>query len=156
MTMRSAGFAMALALLLPARPGPAAGQDTPVGAWLTQGSDAVIAIAPCDGAPQGALCGRIVGVTLDHPDDPVPTAQDGRSQCGLTIIRDAVPDGDAGWSARIIDPRDGSAYRARLQLDERRNLRVRGYVGISLFGRTQVWTPFTGVVPADCRMVVVR
>lgn len=139
---------LALACLIPA--GHAASQDTPVGVWMTQGNDAVIAIAPCD----SGLCGRIVGVTLDHPDDPVPTDRNGRSQCGLTIIHDAVRDGEASWAAQIIDPRDGSAYRARMQLDEQRRLRVRGYIGIALFGRTQVWTPFNGPLPNDCRLVV--
>ena len=125
----------------------AAAQDTPVGRWLTQGKDAVIAIEPCG----AALCGRIVGVTLDHPRDPIPLDHEGRSQCGLTIIS-AVRDGDAGWTARIVDPRDGSGYRARMQLDEQRRLRVRGYVGLPLFGQTEVWTPFRGPIRDDCRL----
>ena len=127
--------------------GPAAAQNTPAGRWLTQGKDAVIAIEPCG----PVLCGRIVGVTLDNPSDPIPRDHEGRSQCGLTIIR-AVRDGDAGWTARIVDPRDGNDYRARLQLDEQHRLRVRGYIGIPLFGQTEVWTPFRGPIPDDCRL----
>jgi len=148
--MRPAGLAtMAFALLLGAPPGRAAQQATPVGRWLTQDKEAVIAIEPCS----GGLCGQIIGVTLDHPNDPFPTDSQGRSQCGLTIIRaGAVPDGELNWSARITDPRDGKIYQARLRLDDQHRLRVRGYIGIPLLGRTEVWTPFHAEIGGDCRL----
>lgn len=120
---------------------------SPVGRWLTQGRDAVIDIAACG----EALCGRIVGITLDRPQDPIPTDYQGRSQCGLTIIQDATR-GDDAWTARVVDPRNGSVYRARLQLDAQHRLHLRGYVGIPLFGQTQVWTPFAQAVPEGCRL----
>ena len=145
--MRSA--CLALAFLLPATlPARAVEQDAPVGRWLTQDKEAVIAIEPCG----SALCGRIVGVTLDHPDDPFPTDNEGRSQCGLTIIRGGVPDEEQGWAIRITDPRNGKVYRARMRLDEQHRLRVRGYVGIPLLGRTEVWTPFHAAIGENCRL----
>jgi len=146
--MRLACLAMVLGVLLLALPGWATGRDTPIGRWLTQDKEAVIAIEPCS----SGLCGRIVGVTLDHPDDPLPTDHDGHSQCGLTIIRSAGPDGDQGWKARITDPRDGKIYQARMRIDEQHRLRVRGFVGIPLLGRTEVWTPFLADIGADCRL----
>ncbi len=136
-----------LALLL-ALSGPAAAQGTPVGQWLTEGRDAVITVAPCG----AALCGRITGITLDRPDDPIPTDYQGRSQCGLTIIRNATRDGEDGWVVRIMDPRSGREYRARMALDGKGRLRVRGYLGIPLFGQTEVWTPYLARVPEDCRL----
>ena len=141
-------LAVILGLLPAVRPGVAAEQDTPVGHWLTQDKGGVIAIEPCG----AALCGRIVGVSLDHPDDPFPTDHEGRSQCGLTIIHGGVPDGERSWSATITDPRDGKIYRVRLQLDEQHRLRVRGYVGIPLLGRTEVWTPFHAAINENCRL----
>ncbi len=145
--MHLAGLAM---LLLPpaALPSLAAERDTPVGRWLTQNKEAVIAIEPCG----SALCGRIVGVTLDHPGDPFPTDSEGRSQCGLTIIRGGVPGGDQGWAIQITDPRAGKTYSARMWLDEQRRLHVRGYIGIPLLGRTEVWTPFRAAIGEDCRL----
>ena len=146
--VRLACLAAALSVLPPGPPGGAAERSTPVGRWLTQDKEAVIAVEPCG----NALCGRIVGVTLDHPDDPFPTDNEGRSQCGLTIIRGGVPDGEQIWAVRITDPRDGKIYRARMWLDEQRRLHVRGYVGVPLLGRTQIWTPFHAAIGENCRM----
>ncbi len=142
-----------MSLLLPALPVRAAERDTPVGRWLTQDKEAVIAIEPCG----TALCGRVVGVTLDHPDDPFPLDNEGHSQCGLTIIRGGVPDGEQAngeqvWAIRITDPRDGKVYRARMWLDEQRRLHVRGYIGVPLLGRTQIWTPFRAFIGENCRL----
>ncbi len=139
---------VALVLLLPALPGRAAEQNTPVGRWLTQDKTAVIAVEPCG----SKLCGRIVGISFDHPDDPVPTDNEGHSQCGLTIIRGGVPDGEQGWDIRITDPRNGKVYRASMRLDEQRRLRVRGYIGVPLLGHTEVWTPFHAAIGENCRM----
>jgi uncharacterized protein (DUF2147 family) len=125
----------------------AADGATPVGRWLTQGGDAVIEVAPCG----AALCGRIVGIEVDHANDPIPTDWQGRSQCGLRIIQDAVRQGDA-WQGRIVDPRNGDVYDARLSMAGDGRLHLRGYLGIPLFGQTQIWTRFNGALPADCRI----
>lgn len=145
--MRRAGLAVPLLLSL-ALPGAAAERNAPVGRWLTQDKEAVIAIEPCG----NALCGRIVGVPLDHPDDPFPTDNEGRSQCGLTIIRGGVLAGDQEWAIQITDPRNGKIYSARIWLGEQRRLHVRGYIGIPLLGRTEVWTPFRAAIGEDCRL----
>ncbi len=139
---------MISALVLAALPALAAPQATPVGRWLTQDKGAVIAIESCG----AGLCGRIVGITLDHPDDALPTDNQGHSECGLTIIRNVAPDGDKSWSARITDPRDGKIYQAHLRLDNQHHLRVRGFIGIPLLGRTEVWTPFRAEIGENCQM----
>jgi uncharacterized protein (DUF2147 family) len=117
------------------------------GNWLTASGGGVIAIAACG----DALCGRIVGIDR-RPDEPMPTDVQGRSQCGLTIISDERP-GSAGiWLGWVTDPRDGTSYHAELWLDADGNLNVRGYLGIPLLGRTQVWHRFTGHLGNDCRV----
>ena len=59
---------------------------------------------------------------------------------GLVIIRNMTP-GDEGYSGGdILDPDNGSVYHCKFTLENGgMKLRVRGYIGISLFGRTQVW-----------------
>ena len=125
----------------------AAWAQSPFGNWLTQDHDTVISIAACG----KTVCGFISGIPLGTPGEPIPTDYRNRSQCHLVIISNGVPDG-AGWRARIIDPRDGSTYRATLRVDAGGRLRVRGYIGIPLFGLTQVWTRYAEPVPADCRL----
>lgn len=141
--------AFTLAILSLAPLTRAAVPASPIGRWLTQDGSGIIDIEPCGGA---SLCGRIVGVTLDHPGDPLPTDYQGHPQCMLTIVRDMLPDGASGWQGRIEDPRDGTNYDATMRVDEQHRLRLRGFIGIPLFGQTQIWTPYTGPVPADCRI----
>lgn len=140
-------FVALICLALPPLPAGAA-TPAPVGDWVTASHDAVIEISRCgDG-----LCGAIKGIVLT-PHDKVPVAWAGQSQCGLEILQTSGTPQDGGWSGWITDPRDGTSYHARLTVDENGNLRLRGYVGLPLFGRTQTWTPYNGPVgTSDCRL----
>lgn len=121
----------------------------PVGRWFTGSDGGVIQIEPCG----QNLCGRIVGITLDHPTDAMPTDYRGLPQCGHTIITNAHQTGPDEWSGRITDPRNGNVYKARLAVDSYGRLRVRGYVGLPLFGQTQIWSPYTGQIGQNCRLI---
>jgi uncharacterized protein (DUF2147 family) len=59
---------------------------------------------------------------------------------GLRILWDMKKDGD-GWSGgMILDPETGKTYRCLLSLaDGGMKLKVRGYLGLSVLGRTQYW-----------------
>lgn len=145
------GLVLASMLLAAARAAPAL-PAAPVGTWLTQDRGGVIAIEPCGGGG-AALCGRIVGLTGRQPDGSLPTDVHGRTQCGLVIITGAAPGSGARWEGRITNPESGRTYDAQLWLDAAGQLHLRGYLALPLFGATQVWTPFRGAVPRDCRMV---
>ena len=58
---------------------------------------------------------------------------------GLTVIKGLSKDGHEYNGGKILDPKHGKLYKCYISLEEKDKLKVRGYVGISLFGRTQYW-----------------
>jgi uncharacterized protein (DUF2147 family) len=49
-------------------------------------------------------------------------------------------DGSEWSGGRILDPENGKIYRCTIEVvDGGKRLKVRGYIGISLIGRTQYW-----------------
>ncbi len=58
----------------------------------------------------------------------------------MELIRGMHKDGDQWDGGTILDPNVGKVYRCTLSLrDAGAHLAVRGYIGISLLGRTQIW-----------------
>jgi uncharacterized protein (DUF2147 family) len=63
---------------------------------------------------------------------------------GLNLLSHFRFDGDDEWEdGRIYDPESGKTYRCYLTLKDRNTLKLRGYIGVSLLGRTEVWTRTT-------------
>lgn len=66
-----------------------------------------------------------------------------KSLNGVTLLRGmkAEKGSTDTWSGgKITDPLDGKTYRCTMQLTNGgRSLKVRGYIGIQLLGRTQIW-----------------
>ena len=59
---------------------------------------------------------------------------------GMTLITGMRRNGYSYENGTITDPRDGSRYRALMRLSsDGSKLEVRGYLGISLLGRSQIW-----------------
>jgi len=65
----------------------------------------------------------------------------GKRLIGMTVLKEVVKKNNNNYQgAEILDPFSGNTYRVKLTLkDEGQTLDVRGYVGVSLFGRTQTW-----------------
>ncbi len=60
---------------------------------------------------------------------------------GLQFMNDFVFAGNARWAdGKIYDPESGKTYKCKLTLAAHNRLEVRGFVGISLLGRTEIWT----------------
>ena len=122
-------------------------QATPVGYWNTVSDDdgrptAVVEIQQrADGEYVGIVRGLLVAAS--HEDSVCSKCTDerrGQPVVGMTILRHMRQDGDEWSGGEILDPENGKTYRAKLKLaDGGKALVVRGYIGISLFGRSQTW-----------------
>lgn len=76
-------------------------------------------------------------VDANNPDE----AKRNNPIVGLIILTGFKFDTDDEWTGGdIYDPESGKTYSSYMYLKDKNTLRVRGYVGISLFGRTEVWT----------------
>jgi uncharacterized protein (DUF2147 family) len=54
---------------------------------------------------------------------------------------------DVWEGGTIYDPNNGNTYHATIRLQADGALRLRGYIGISLIGASEVWTRYTQKVP---------
>jgi uncharacterized protein (DUF2147 family) len=59
---------------------------------------------------------------------------------GFTIIKGLTKDGSEYNGGKITDPKNGKSYKCYLTLESKDKLKVRGYVGFALIGRTQYWS----------------
>jgi uncharacterized protein (DUF2147 family) len=115
-----------------------------LGNWLTQDRDGIIEISV---APDRSYQGRIVGgndpgrVDTTNPDPALLTER----LKGHVIMQGMRYTGDGHWSTGTIrDPNNGHIYKCRMQLLAPDRLQIRGFLGVSLLGRSQVWTRYTG------------
>ncbi len=80
----------------------------------------------------------------DTPNDVCDKCSDerkGKPIIGMVIMGAMKHKGDYYEGGHILDPNNGKIYRCKLKLDETgKKLEVRGFIGISLFGRSQIWT----------------
>jgi uncharacterized protein (DUF2147 family) len=59
---------------------------------------------------------------------------------GYRMLKDFSHKGDKTWEeGTIYDPENGSTYSCTIKMTDENTLEVRGFIGVSLFGRTDVW-----------------
>ena len=58
---------------------------------------------------------------------------------GMVILQNLSKDGDEWNGGTILDPNNGKTYKCYITLESVKKLKVRGYIGFSLIGRTQYW-----------------
>ncbi len=59
---------------------------------------------------------------------------------GIEILKSFSYSGDGVWNnGTIYDPKTGKTYSCKLTLESPNELKIRGYIGISLLGRTEIW-----------------
>lgn len=78
-------------------------------------------------AAEGTHCEKCKG---DLKDAPIT---------GMVLLNDMEWDGESLDDGSILDPKSGKTYSCSMELEEPNKLKVRGYIGFSLIGRTQYW-----------------
>lgn len=82
----------------------------------------------------------MAGKTKVDRENPDPARRNDPT-LGLRMLRDFTFTRDGLWeNGHIYDPKNGKDYRCKMTLTSPDELRVRGFIGISLIGRTDVWT----------------
>lgn len=94
--------------------------------------------------------GELIGIVLElipTPGEMLVThcnlckdERKGRPIVGMTLLKGLKRNGSGEWSGgEILDPEEGETYKVNISISGEKTLRVRGYVGIPLIGRTQTW-----------------
>jgi uncharacterized protein (DUF2147 family) len=112
----------------------------------------VVQIRPCGGPD---LCGVIVGVTA-APGSAPPRDIAGVPQCKLVLLSKLEPRDDGRWHGQVRNPEDGHIYKAEVWVGPDGAMRLRGFIGLDLFGETQTWRKFEGSVQPDCHFSLAR
>jgi uncharacterized protein (DUF2147 family) len=89
----------------------------------------------------GKYYGKIVQLLMKPENNNCVKCKDDRKNkplIGLEIIRGLDKDGSDFNGGTITDPKTGKTYKCNISKDGDK-LKVRGYVGFSLIGRTQTW-----------------
>jgi len=132
-------------------PGPELAQgvstNSPIGRWKTvDDATGKIKSVVTIWEEAGKLYGRIQKLVDPDPKDPNPRCtpctgeQKGRPVVGLQILWDLQKDGNAWSGGTILDPENGKTYKCLLSLEDGgEKLKVRGFLGVPLLGRTQYW-----------------
>jgi uncharacterized protein (DUF2147 family) len=122
--------------------------STPAGVWRTvddkTGKErSVVRIEEVNGAYQGRIEKLLNRQPDDDPDGLCRACEGERKDkpvVGMTILWNLKKDGDQYTGGQILDPKNGKIYRAKMKvLDGGRKLEVRGFIGVSLLGRSQTW-----------------
>ncbi len=131
-------FLLVLAWLrLPGAPAPSPA-DAIVGRWRTADQSGIIQLASlADGSYAGTVVGPVTPVRLDAHNPDVALRR--RPLLGVRILQGFHYDDGAWTGGTIYDPGNGKTYSCTLRLRAATALEVRGYLGVSLFGRTEVW-----------------
>ena len=130
----------------------AADADELLGTYYTTDNESTVEIYKCG----DHYCGKIVAleepiypadddqgmagkpkVDRENPDPALRT----RPALGLVIMEGFSFNGKIWSGGTIYDPNNGKTYKCKITPIENGKIKVRGYIGVSLLGRTVIWTP---------------
>lgn len=113
--------------------------DEIIGNWINEKKDTKFQIFKKDNKYYGKILWGTGSETKDvkNPNAKLRT----REVIGLVILNNFVFDGEDTWvDGTIYDPREGKTYSCKITKKSKDEIKVRGYIGISMFGRTEIWT----------------
>lgn len=142
-----------LVLLMPLSMAQAKQVYDPTGYWLTENERAVIYVKNCD---QG-LCGSIHwiiegGMQFDEFNPDINRHQDPLCRRQIMSGFSQNAQNPNKWSGgEIYKADEGDTYDANLTVLSKDKMKLRGYIGISLLGKTQTWTRVSNDNYKQCR-----
>lgn len=127
-------------LLLPAVFGMASAwaQPAQLGRWITESGNLEVEVTPCGDAFCGAVVRVLANRSMSGPGVEMVPA-DPRPALGMALLSDLRPSGEGEWQGRIYNRENARHYSARVSMAGPDQLVIRAYVGLPLFGKTQVW-----------------
>ncbi len=138
------GAILSVALCLVAASAGMADAPPPIeGTWLSGDGDGWIEITRTGDGLSGVIKGS-PNADDDRPDrdekNPDPALR-ARPLTGLELFSGFAYDGEGRWTGgTIYDPNSGKTYRCIITWVDESTLKVRGYVGFPILGRTETWT----------------
>lgn len=123
-----------------------------IGKWNTENGRGVVEVYEKDGSLRAKIISLkepnfpaddkkgMAGKPKVDRENPDPKLRD-RPLAGLEIMHSLKPAGPNKWEGgKIYDPETGNTYSCKMTLVSSNHLHLRGYLGISLIGRTTSWT----------------
>ena len=91
----------------------------------------------------GKLYGKIINLLLEEDRGKLCVNCKGENKNlpieGMVIVEGLKLNGKTWEEGTILDPKSGKTYSCYITFDDDNTLKVRGYIGFSLLGRTQKW-----------------
>ena len=120
--------------------------DDILGVWMNEDEDAHIEISKRD----NKYFGKLVWLKFPTDDETGKPKLDkhnpdenlqSRPTWGLEMLTNFEFDGDDRWSkGKIYDPKKGKTYSCYMNFVEDKKIKIRGYIGVSILGKTTYWT----------------
>lgn len=131
---------LAMAMVASAQAQTTSSKDKILGEWFNVDKTGIIEIYK----KENKYYGKIVRGTDKSPTkfdihNPDPNKQN-QLLVGKHILKDFTYDDEEWEDGTIYNPSNGKTYSCVMKMIDNNVLKIRGYIGITLFGKTQLWT----------------
>ncbi len=114
------------------------------GLWITADGDGLVEFQVQDEQLSGVIVGsasdpnHIKPPRFDYLNPDASLRQ--RPLLGLAIVTNLLSSGNDEWKGKVYDPNTGKTYQCTITLLDSNTLKLRGYIGFSILGKTRIWT----------------